>query len=517
MKSKHRTNKRLLIYLLVFLTLFLSRAQFKVNAQENEINWGSVINISNMEGFTSTDPFLLSDPAGMVHLFWAQKVTFAPGNQPDTIMYTSWDGFNWSNPIDIRYSPPGAGNMLVSYPHAVIDDFGKIHLIWLEQPNFPHYTLYYSSVNAWEAGIARAWSAPAVLANDLIGTKYSIDIAYRSPNELNILYARGQAGLAGTGDRDVVYIKSEDNGSNWSDPVEIYTVLDVERGASDTRLLLENPSNIYATWTEWDGTGNGQVVYFARSLDNGQTWDSPLPLSVRTGDEYERDWTKLALLGENQIVAIWEGGFRAYRHAMYSYDAGATWSEPIDTFPFLIGDNGFVDFAWDSSGKLHVFLAQRIREGFSNRFGTLGLWHSTWVGGKLWREPTLVTREGGAENITNPKVTIVNGNKIVAVWYGSQIYEIMALTGEIVNAPYVASRPWNLPIPTPEISPTATHTVTYITPTPYPSPLQEQINEDPTLLSNQGTAVIYGTIPSFIIIIVLLLYKFSGSSTRKNQ
>jgi hypothetical protein len=489
--------------------------QFIVNAQSNEIKWGTVINMSNSEGFTSTDPFLLSDPSGIVHLFWAEKITFAPGNQPDTIMYTAWDGVNWYNPIDIRYSPPSTGNMLVSYPHAVIDEFGKIHLIWLEQPNFPNYTLYYSSVNSWEAGIARAWSSPIVLANDLTGTKYSIDIAYRASQELHILYARGQTGLASSRDRSVVYLKSIDNGFSWSQPLEIYTVMDNERGASDTRLLLENPGNIYATWTEWDATGNGQVVYFARSLDNGLTWEKPLQLSVRTGDEYERDWTQLALIGENQLVAIWEGGFRAYRHAMYSYDGGATWSEPIDTFPWLIGDNGFVEFARDSSGKLHVFLAQRIREGFSNRFGTLGLWHSSWEGGKLWRDPNLVTKDGGAENITNPKIAIVNGNKIVATWYGSQIYEIMVLTGEILHAPHIPSEPWNTSNPIQEMSPTPPQVLPELTPTTQSNPLQEEVIDRSPSQNNSGSAVLYGALPSIIVIILFLLYKVPGISFRK--
>jgi hypothetical protein len=73
---------------------------------------------------------------------------------------------------------------------------------------------------------------------------------------------------------------------------------------------------------------------------------------------------------------------------MYSYDGGVTWSEPIDTFPWLIGENGFVEFAYDSNNSLHLFVAQRVREGYSERGDRIGLWHSVWEGGTRWREPT---------------------------------------------------------------------------------------------------------------------------------
>ena len=45
-----------------------------VFAQASEILWSSPQNVSNTPDFTSTDPFLLADPAGYAHLFWAERV-----------------------------------------------------------------------------------------------------------------------------------------------------------------------------------------------------------------------------------------------------------------------------------------------------------------------------------------------------------------------------------------------------------------------------------------------------------
>jgi hypothetical protein len=512
MKMFPRNPLRHFSLFLLITVLAMILLPMKGSGQASEITWSRIINISNSPDFTSTDPFLLADPAGKAHLFWAEKVSNEPGNQPDTIMYAVWDGVTWSSPIDIIFSPPARGNMLTIYPHAVLDDIGQIHLFWIEQPNFPNYTLYHSYAYANEAWSAQAWSAPKVISNDLTGTKYSIHIASRPNGELHLVYARVRTGYLPPEDRAVAYIRSDDRGLFWSEPVDIWSVPDPERGASDTRMLLGDPGEVYITWTEWDGTGNGQAVYFARSLDNGDTWDRPVQLSERVGDEYERDWAQLALLGEDQLVVMWEGGYRAYRHAMYSYDGGVTWSEPIDTFPWLIGENGFVEFAYDSNGKLHLFFSQRVREGYDERGDRYGLWHSMWEGGRRWREPIL---SGGINPMLNPKVVIIRGNQVVATWYTSLNYEIMVMTGRIENAPELPSQP--LPSATaesisaePQLDSTLVMQPT-ITPTPSPTPivLDGEMKKYSSPV-NPGREVIIGILPSLLVIgLLLIIYRRS--------
>jgi hypothetical protein len=502
-------NLILLVLIVALLTIVFSKSGV---AQADEITWSRVINISNSPDFTSTDPFLLADPTGKAHLFWAEKVSSDPGNQPDTIMYAVWDGATWSSPLDIVFSPPAAGNLLTIYPHAVLDDIGQIHLFWIEQPNFPNYTLYHSFAYASQAYSARAWSMPKVITEDLTGTEYSIDIASRSNGELHILHARVRQGEAPPEDRAVAYLRSEDRGISWSEPIDIWSIPDPEKGANTTRILLASPGKIFATWSEWDSTGNGQAVYFARSLDNGDTWDQPVQLSERVGDEYERDWAQLALLGDDQLVVMWEGGFRAYRHAMYSNDGGVSWSEPIDTFPWLIGENGFVEFAYDSTGKLHLFIAQRVREGYTEWGEREGLWHSVWEGGRRWREPVL---SGGINAMVNPKVVIIRGNQVVATWYAPPAYEIMVMTGRIETAPEIPSQP----LPSATAQPFTVElqigntplVISTTTPTPSPTPmvLDEEMKKNSSPV-NPGREIILGILPSmFVIGLLIFIYKRS--------
>jgi len=489
--------------LFIFISLL---PQLKVNAQNNGIIWGKPFNISRTPNATSTDPFLLSDPAGVVHLFWAEKVSNQPANNPDTLLYTQWDGSNWSEPIDIYIAPEEHGNQIAQYPHAALDDQGVIHLIWLSQPNFPNYALFYSTAPANQANFAQAWEPVTILADDLTGTNYGLDIKVDSDQNIHIVYSRVQGGSEAPELRAVSYLKSEDAGKTWSDSMDIYTVSDPLSGASNNRLIVDNQGNLYTTWSEWNQSGNGQAIYFSRSLDNGESWEKPITLTKRVGSEYERDWNSIALLEPDTLVSIWEGGWRAYRNIMYSYDGGVTWTEPVDAFPGVIGENGFVEFARDSENTLHMFFANRTREGNSIKTGE-GLWHSVWLGKENWSEPILSSPN---INMLNPKAVIVNGNQVVVTWYVGKDNEIMVMTGEIPNIASIPqktslSSPTEVPLTPPQTlsytNTQATPNMSQITENNDTKPNSTVINLDQTPTNKPSAGLIAGVGLSLIAII----------------
>jgi hypothetical protein len=427
------------------------------------------INLSNSPGYTSVDPFILADPAGKFHLFWAERTLGRPDastDVPDALMYAEWEDGAWSRPVDIFISPPEVFNRKIAAPRATMDEVGNIHLIWMG----PDYRFYYSSALAEEAGNARSWREPILMADDHAGSQFALDIAYQAPGRLHVLYGSGTGGASPTDNRTnraITYTRSTDGGVNWTHPVDIYTFSDPQRGPSNIRLRVDG-QRLYATWTEWDDSGNGQAIYFARSLDGGETWQDPVMLSQRVGDEYERDWTNVAVLGEDQLVAMWEGGYRAYPQAQYSFDAGRTWSEAIDTFYWLIADNGYAEFVRDGSDRLHVFLARRIREGYESRCERIpgcegtgnAIWHSVWEGGVNWREPRPV---GEFSDVNFISVALLGGNQLAIAWFDYFDYEINVLMCQIEGAASLPPQPWPTSTPTPAPEPTPT-----FTPTPPP-------------------------------------------------
>jgi hypothetical protein len=391
--------------------------------------------MSQSVGYVSADPLVLSDVSGATHLFWAERMIGARDanpNVPDSLMYARWhpdqNGGEWSKPIDIFISSPQNFNKRVNSISGVIDDHGFIHLLWLGPDN----TFFYSFARADNAGSAQAWYPAHLIDNEQTGAQYSADVAYTSPNIVHIVYGRSENNV----NRTLAYVRSVDHGLTWSSPVDLYTFLDFERGASNVRLQVDG-NKLYATWTEWDSSGNGQAIYFARSLDAGLRWETPVMLAARAEGDYERDWTKIEVLGEGHLVAFWAGGFRAYPQAQYSTDGGVTWTEPIDTLFWLIADNGFAEFVQDSEGRHHIFLARRIREGYDevcSRFpqcsGTgNAIWHSVWESGPNWREPKPVDFTFSPVNFISTAIS--QGNQLTFAWFDYTDLEVNVMRCEI--------------------------------------------------------------------------------------
>jgi hypothetical protein len=416
------------LLILVHLLLAGTGPAFVLASDGDVVDCTPTFNISQSDGFSSADPFLVADPTGIVHLFWAERVTGAANstpNVPDAVMYSVWNGNTWSTPVDIFLSPQDHFNRRVTGLRAIMDEQRTIHLLWQGPDNL----LLYSSAHADEAGSARLWQTPQLLATDETGTQFSAYLAYEPPETLHVIYGRGISDLE---NRSVVTIRSTDGGQNWSEPVEVYRMLALGRGPSNVRLLASAPNRLYATWTEWDQTGNGQAVFFARSTDTGSSWDLPVRLAERKGLEYERDWATLTELSEGQLVVFWEGGFRAYRQAQYSYDGGDSWSEPIDTLDWLIADNGFAEFVKDSAGRVHLFVSQRVREGNPDKGGGNAIWHTVWEGEQNWREPRRADPDNPANYIS---VALSRGNEVHIASFSNAVLEILTLRCTIEGAP----------------------------------------------------------------------------------
>jgi hypothetical protein len=484
--ARHLPWTRLPIVTTIVGVLIFMLTPSAISAPGDVSNCTVPINLSRSEGYVSADPLLIADPVGAVHLFWAERMIGDPDsspNVPDSMMYSLFDGIQWAKPVDVHISPPRSFNRMIGGIRGVIDDDGVIHLVWLG----PDDMFFYSSAHADDAGSAQGWQTPLMLGNDQTGTQYSADIAYEPPQTLHIIYGRSQNQV----NRTVSYIRSIDGGLSWSEPLIIYTFLDFARGASNVRLHVDLPDKIYATWTEWDSSGTGQAIYFARSLDSGLHWAQPVRLAQRAEGEYERNWTNVAVLGEDHLVAFWEGGFRAYPQAQYSYDGGVTWTEAIDTLYWLIADNGAAEFVRDSQGRLHLFIARRIREGYpekcANFLGCSGdgnaIWHSIWEAGPNWREPKPVDFTFSPVNYVS--VAITKGNRVTMAWFDYTDFEIEVMNCFIEDAPELATV--LRPTPKAKMVLLPTPTATSIPATPAPAATQWQNPEPPPPIAQNST------------------------------
>lgn len=230
-------------------------------------------------------------------------------------------------------------------------------------------------------------------------------------------------------------------------------------------------------------------------------------LDRRQGEEYERDWVTLAVLGEDELVVFWEGGWRAYRQAQYSYDGGQTWTDPIDTLDWLIADNGFAEFVRDSTDRLHLFVFQRVREGNDDKGQLAGLWQTTLEGEQQWREPQLV---GNPSNGNFVSVAISGGNELFAAWFDYTDFEIFVMRCQIEGATSIGFKPWARQT-TEAVSVVESEAPTPVSQAPIESdertgsspanfdPAVRQSGQDPLLVLAIGIA------PVFLLIVLILV------------
>ena len=119
---------------LIALALAMVVSSAHVGAQDWKIAWSPARNISNTPT-SSNRPAMAADAAGNVHVIWTEdmggKSVLGIPNQltvgANTLVYTRWDGAEWSDPIDIIAL---SDDNVAEYPSLVIDSQQVLHLVW---------------------------------------------------------------------------------------------------------------------------------------------------------------------------------------------------------------------------------------------------------------------------------------------------------------------------------------------------------------------------------------------------
>jgi len=135
------------------------------------------------------------------------------------------------------------------------------------------------------------------------------------------LYATWQARVPTSGDKSVVFRRSDDNGETWS---EQHTV-NSEPTAFIPSMAADPDGAIYLAWT--DERDHRRRIFFNRSLDGGETWlDHDVDLEKGDSENGRAVGLDLASDGKGRVVVVWErqrGGRRV--QGIVSDDRGDTW------------------------------------------------------------------------------------------------------------------------------------------------------------------------------------------------
>lgn len=137
---------------------------------------------------------------------------------------------------------------------------------------------------------------------------------------------------AASRDGDVFFTRSDDEGESW-DTVTVVSTVDVgETDLDYTSTTLQyrpdvaaTGTNVHVTWSEYDGYEGIYSIYYSKSENRGVTWSSPINLD--DGSSGGRYGATIASNG-NDVVAAWVDTWTYDIYVSASDDNGDSWTSP---------------------------------------------------------------------------------------------------------------------------------------------------------------------------------------------
>jgi hypothetical protein len=256
------------------------------------------------------------------------------------------DGTTWTAPVTIA-SDSAFGTRNFHALHVGAD--GDLYVAWLESSQGKSKTFLTRSTNG-----GATWSTPA-LADTTQSCPCCRTAIATAPD--GALYLAWRTVLPGNV-RDVVVAKSTDRGATWTTPVRVHADNWVFDGCphAGPSMQVDSSGTVHVAW--WTGREGSAGVYYARSTDNGETFQAPVPLGV---SEFSAPAHVQLALGSGRVVAVWDDGTVKTPKVVLrvSDDGGATFSPATlvstegraATFPVLALRDRDLTIAWSEQSE----------------------------------------------------------------------------------------------------------------------------------------------------------------------
>ena len=366
--SKQRIGIALLVISLQSI-FWIAPAQARVQSG----GWSEPYRLSSEAGKAS-EGYLAADQYGYVHCIWTETLF---KDEQRIIKYSRFDGATWTKPNDIYVTGLDIRNV-----SPFVDQQGILHIAWAEGLVGPVYYTYAPANNALSA---QNWAKPLHINVPARVVYLRVD----SKGVVHILY------IDQTEEAGVYYIRSEDKGITWSEPVWLDPDILPDHIPDSLNFEVDENDGLHAVWfygTRAEG-GRPDWVRYAHSLDGGHTWSAPLMIDqYNEASDHNLTTASPIMIVQGQTVhVVWAAGSLPYRYHRFSTDAGRTWSAPVQIFGELHGQ-AFDGLTVDRSGRVHFFGQIRY---------PMGIYHAYWdpTG---WSTPSLVyfiAEEGSEEGI----------------------------------------------------------------------------------------------------------------------
>ncbi len=443
-------------------------------------------------------PELVAGTDGRLHVFWGQTNTEVASGRVDNpgyevgnaIYYSRLDSGTWSSPRPVLTSPEGKAEN-----PSVIASQGRLFVAWSGGQSGG---LYFSRALADRAASVTEWVEPQQLPSaNSAGTAPDMVI-----DRAGVLYVAYTIPL--NENRGIYLTKSSDNGSTWSDPVQVFDgIANNWQMVGVPRLAITDVNTLHLLWTRQttpSGTGTLELVY-ASSGDGGESWTAP-----RSVVQEAVLWSDIMGVGELTVHRVWISlnEERPLLWHQISTDKGISWSNPARiSDPNTTG--GATSLIQDAAGEPHLF--QLAESNTGDLLLQEWLWDGLrWEAGESADLGDVATNASAISAVAAPDSTL-------GVLYTTLFFDETA--EKLQDSVYYVYRLWDAPDVLPTPPPT-------LTPTPPPAPTETPIPEPsptPTVslaaLAEQGIApgplradspiggILFGLIPATLLLLIV--------------
>ncbi len=252
--------------------------------------WGTDQQLDQSYG-SATSPDVAASGAQTVYVVWSQYSSLYLARSLD-------GGTTWPTPTQIITS-----TMAVDAPALVVDVTGTLHLAWEETVSYNPYDEDVCYARSTDGG--QNWSD-----RQCFGTVASL--SQQTNPDVAVDPASGRVHFVWEDDRsgsgEIYHVSSADGGLSWGTPAPISS----GGPAAEPAVTVEDDGAVYTVWQ--DGRNGHDDVYYSRSTDGGQNWDTPGRVNDDVTTWYQRH---PAVASGSGVYAIWDD-FRRVNWDIYA-------------------------------------------------------------------------------------------------------------------------------------------------------------------------------------------------------
>jgi hypothetical protein len=369
----------------------------------------------------------IASTGGYVYVAWED---YRSGNGDIYFTRSTDSGKTWMTPIRIDLGD-GAGANQSTTPRLACQG-NNVYCLWLDMRNGGTMLPYFN----YSSDYGVTWQTVSTQLSQ--GSGYNSQLPYRGGLMAtgNYVYACWADDRYGPGISHIYFNRSTNNGVSWSTEVRISDTTGNNMAFTPSMDIQGN--YVYITWEDYRNSGFGEI-FFDYSSDNGATWQSSDIGPLNSAYAMPAMMPEVKSDGSYVYVTWYDmrryGGGPGDIYFARSTNNGASWQSDVrinwgtqpyglfpNNFPLLSAGNGYVNIVWADP---RYFGQPNIYTNYSTNNG------ATWLngmdeadvfcvrstdGGVTWQTPVTVNDDGTAFAQVLPWV-VVKENGFVDVSY----------------------------------------------------------------------------------------------------